>query len=127
MEQVRNEAPRAEDSFLGSRRMASSQDTEVTLGTGKMLVLFFGLVVVCAVFFGLGFSIGRNSAQSETSAGDPVISPAAANPAVRPSGAGSTSPTSSSSDRLTVYKSVAQNNANPQMETKDADRGSSSP
>ena len=44
--------------------MVSSQDTEVTLGTGKMLVLFFGLVVVCAVFFGLGFSIGRNSAKS---------------------------------------------------------------
>ena len=72
MEQVRKEAPRAEDSFLGSRRMASSQDTEVTLGTGKMLVLFFGLVVVCAVFFGLGFSIGRNSAKSETSSGDPI-------------------------------------------------------
>ena len=127
MEQVRKEAPRAEDSFLGSRRMASSQDTEVTLGTGKMLVLFFGLVVVCAVFFGLGFSIGRNSAKSETSAGDPIISPAAANPAVRPSGVRSTSPTSSSSDQLTFYKSVAQKNANPQMATKESESGSSTP
>ena len=105
--------------------MASSQDTEVTLGTGKMLVLFFGLVVVCAVFFGLGFSIGRNSAKSETSTGDPIISPAAANPAVRPSGVRSTSPTSSSSDQLTFYKSVAQKNANPQMATKESESGSS--
>ncbi len=83
--------------------MASSQDTEVTLGTGKMLVLFFGLVVVCAVFFGLGFSIGRNS------------------------GVRSTSPTSSSSDQLTFYKSVAQKNANPQMATKESESGSSTP
>jgi len=107
--------------------MASSQDTEVTLGTGKMLVLFFGLVVVCAVFFGLGFSIGRNSAKSETSSGDAIVSPAAANPAVRPSGVRSTSPTSSSSDQLTFYKSVAQKNANPQMATKESESGSSTP
>ena len=36
---------------------ATSQDTEITLGTGKMLALFFGLVAVCAVFFGMGFSL----------------------------------------------------------------------
>ena len=44
--------------------MAESQDTEITLGTGKLLGLFFGLVVVCAVFFGLGFSLGRNSVKT---------------------------------------------------------------
>ena len=44
--------------------MAESQDTEITLGTGKLLGLFFGLVVVCAIFFGLGFSLGRNSVKS---------------------------------------------------------------
>jgi len=36
-------------------------DTEITLGTGKMLILFFGLVLLCAVFFGMGFTMGRNS------------------------------------------------------------------
>ncbi len=41
--------------------MASSQDTEITLGTGKLLVLFFGLVAICAVFFGLGYTLGRKS------------------------------------------------------------------
>jgi len=40
---------------------ATSEDTEITLGTGKMLALFFGLVALCAVFFGFGFSLGRNS------------------------------------------------------------------
>ena len=40
---------------------ATTEDTEITLGVGKMLGLFFALVLVCAVFFGLGFSLGRNS------------------------------------------------------------------
>ncbi len=44
--------------------MAEGQDTEITLGTGRLLGLFFGLVIVCAVFFGLGFSMGRNSVKS---------------------------------------------------------------
>lgn len=44
--------------------MAETQDTEITLGTGRLLGLFFGLVIVCAVFFGLGFSLGRNSAKT---------------------------------------------------------------
>ena len=39
-----------------------SQDTEITLGTGKMLALFFSLVALCGLFFGLGFSLGRGSA-----------------------------------------------------------------
>lgn len=42
--------------------MPTAEDTEITLGTGKMLVLFFGLVALCAVFFATGFSLGRNSA-----------------------------------------------------------------
>jgi hypothetical protein len=33
--------------------MSKSEDTEITLGTGKMLGLFFGLVILCAVFFGM--------------------------------------------------------------------------
>lgn len=44
--------------------MSEGQDTEITLGTGKLLGLFFGLVIVCALFFALGFSMGRSSAKS---------------------------------------------------------------
>lgn len=44
--------------------MSDGQDTEITLGTGRLLGLFFGLVIVCALFFGLGFSMGRNSVKS---------------------------------------------------------------
>ena len=59
--------PAAEVRNLTSRYdMATSQDTEITLGTGKMLVLFFGLVALCAVFFGTGFSLGSSSVKPMT-------------------------------------------------------------
>jgi DedD protein len=42
----------------------NSEDTEITLGTGKMLALFFGLVILCATFFGMGYSLGRNTSKT---------------------------------------------------------------
>jgi len=59
---------------------ATSEDTEITLGTGKMLALFFGLVALCAVFFGFGFSLGKNSVlkpSAEASLPAPAPLPAA--------------------------------------------------
>lgn len=47
-----------------TERENQGYDTEITLGTGKMLALFFGLVILCAVFFGMGFSMGRSSVKA---------------------------------------------------------------
>ena len=44
--------------------MSQNEDTEITLGTGKMLGLFFGLVILCAVFFGMGYTMGRSAVRS---------------------------------------------------------------
>lgn len=41
--------------------MARSDDTEITLGTSKIVAIFFGLVALCAVFFALGFKLGKES------------------------------------------------------------------
>ena len=41
--------------------MSTNEDTEITLGTGKMLGLFFGLVILCAVFFGMGYKMGKST------------------------------------------------------------------
>jgi cell division septation protein DedD len=82
--------------------MANSQDTEITLGTGKMLALFFGLVALCAVFFGTGFSLGRSSVKPLT--GEMPATAAATNPATRPS---AIKPASAPSN-LTFYKAVEQ-------------------
>jgi DedD protein len=49
---------------ITSSHVDDANDTEITLGTGKMLGIFFGLVILCAVFFGMGFSMGRNSVRS---------------------------------------------------------------
>src|SRR6476646_9141858 len=94
--------------------MAASEDTEITLGTGKMLALFFGLVALCAVFFGMGFSLGKNSPRS---IGD---SPAtAASGSVRPTAVKATEPRPSSD--LTFYKAVEQKDANSELTAKTAD------
>ena len=45
-------------------RVEETNDTEITLGTGKMLALFFGLVILCAIFFGMGYSMGRSSVRT---------------------------------------------------------------
>src|SRR3954467_3473214 len=55
--------------------MAENQDTEVTLSTGKLLGFFFGMVVVCGIFFSLGYLVGKGSSQ----AGAPVMTDSAAN------------------------------------------------
>jgi DedD protein len=88
--------------------MASSQDTEITLGTGKLLVLFFGLVGICALFFALGYSLGRKSEPAITSAS------AAGLPQTVPGGS-KTNSGSATTPPMTFYKSVEQKDANPQL------------
>ncbi len=62
-------------------RLQPETDTEITLGTGKMLVLFFGLVILCALFFGMGFTMGKNSVRMapELLATPSGVRPSAAN------------------------------------------------
>ena len=95
--------------------MTSSQDTEITLGTGKLLVMFFGLVGICALFFALGYSLGRKA--------EPGISTASAAPA--PVTSSSNAKASGGSAPMTFYKAVEQKDANPQLtpsvDTKPAD------
>jgi DedD protein len=88
--------------------MNSSQDTEITLGTTKLLGLFFGLVALCAVFFALGYSLGRKS--------DAGLAPAAA-VSLR-SGTVTGKPTSAAAQPaqpMTFYKAVEQKDANAQL------------
>lgn len=49
---------------VSAAQLQKSEDTEITLGTGKMLTLFFALVILCATFFGMGYSLGRSSAKT---------------------------------------------------------------
>src|SRR5690349_21070013 len=61
--------------------MREVSDAEITLGTGRLMGLFLGLVLVCAVFFGLGFTLGHSSVKVS------AVSAAAASTTMVPSGA----------------------------------------
>jgi DedD protein len=90
-----------------------SHDTEITLGTGKMLGLFFSLVALCGLFFGLGFSLGRGSVrplptdQAQASPG----------PALRTS---ATKSSTQPAEGMTFYKAVEQKDPNAQLAASDA-------
>jgi DedD protein len=95
--------------------MASSQDTEITLGTAKLLGLFFGLVAICAVFFALGYTLGRKSESGL--AGAATLAPVPSN------GGKPVSSGAAPSAQMTFYKAVQQPNVNPQLTPASAVAG----
>jgi cell division septation protein DedD len=50
-----------------------ARDTEVIVSTGKMVGLFVVLVVICALFFGFGYSMGRGATVSATGGSSPAV------------------------------------------------------
>lgn len=41
----------------------AKRDTELTLSSGMLLAIFFGLVLLCGLCFGLGYTVGRRGTQ----------------------------------------------------------------
>jgi DedD protein len=92
-------------------------DTEITLGVGRLLVLFFGLVVLCGIFMGLGYSLGRNSAKA--AAGESPVTVASASGKPTPSSViKPPDSTSQSSTDLSFYKSVEQKEPDSNLQPK---------
>ena len=87
--------------------MDSTQDTEITLGTTKLLGLFFGLVMVCAVFFALGYTLGRKSDAGLITSPSTPLQTTASGP--KPAGSATNQPP------MTFYKAVEQKDANAQL------------
>jgi DedD protein len=102
--------------------MDSSQDTEITLGTAKLLGLFFGLVIVCAVFFALGYTLGRKSDTGLTAVGTLPPLQTSSN-GLKPAGSASPQP----APPMTFYKAVEQKDSNPQLTPAPADAASPNP
>jgi cell division septation protein DedD len=44
------------------------RDKELTLGSGSLLAMFFGLVLICGLFFGLGYAIGHRGSEESADA-----------------------------------------------------------
>ena len=95
-------------------------DTEITLGVGRLLVLFFGLVVLCGIFMGIGYSLGRNSPKAIS--GDSATAATSASGKPTPSSAiKPPDSTSQSSTDLSFYKSVEQKEPDSQLQSKAAE------
>jgi len=81
---------------------------ETTTSTGPLLFMFLSMVVLCAVFFGLGYSLGKTSAPATTLAAEPT--PAAGGGAAKPSplnvGDSGSAAQPAASGQLTFYDSV---------------------
>lgn len=97
----------------------SQQDTEITLGTGRMLALFFTFVLVCAVFFAIGFSLGRKtSVVSANALSSSVGVPATV---VRPSAVKTNaSPPAAQATDFSFYKSVASNTTDADLKPRES-------
>ena len=97
---------------------AKDKDTEITLGTGRMLAIFFAFVLVCAFFFAIGFSLGRRTTLAAVG-----ISPNASigTPAtiVRPSAVKNEAAQPKSND-FSFYKAVGQKNADAALASQDS-------
>jgi DedD protein len=87
--------------------MTSSTDTEITLGTGKLLFLFFFLVGICSLFFALGYSLGRKSDGITTASAASAPSSTAA---TKPAGGDS-----AQQQQVSSYKSIERKDANQEQ------------
>src|SRR5690349_10514549 len=91
-------------------QMQQETDTEITLGTGKMLVLFFGLVLLCALFFGMGFTMGKNSVRS---APELLATPSGARPSAADKSATQAAPLVQSAPTQSTGQTPGDNSAAP--------------
>jgi len=74
----------------------SRRDTELTLGSGALLGVFFGLAVVCGLSFGLGYSVGHHAGPP------PVITAPQPSPDQEPLTANGSIPKPSAADQVPI-------------------------
>jgi DedD protein len=102
----------------------AEQDTEITLGTGRMLAIFFAFVLVCAFFFSIGFSLGRRTASAGVF-GSPGMMAGAPATVVRPTAAKNNAALAApqaqpqSSNDFSFYKAVGEKNADAALKPAD--------
>jgi DedD protein len=136
------QAPEAIYRLRREGTMAATQDTEITLGTGRLLGLFFGLVVVCALFFGFGYTLGRGTSKQSGSIVSQDGTSVTTTSTVKPVGTGQPAASSSKASDcttsgtdcsnaaaassqtaqtkdMTFYKSVEQKDAPTQLENAE--------
>ena len=112
---------------MARTRTSDNEDTEITLGTGKLLGLFLLLAAVCGVFFSIGYSLGKSSAKEQAlndQAANTVAETTSVDNGKKPSAVVAVKAQAAPEDAaanpkpdgdLTFYKSVQQNQPNTQL------------
>ena len=76
------------DDDLQDLHDTGSREREISLGTTTILGIFFVLALLCAVFFGFGYSMGRRSAQPLAGTSDTAAASDSTNAKPSPSSTG---------------------------------------
>jgi len=116
----------------------ASEDTEITLGAGRLLGLFFLLAALCGVFFSIGYSLGKSTAREQALNDQPTQVLAASPPTTTTIGSSEEKPAaavtskpdtgppgqdqataSNPQSNLTFYKAVQQNGAHEEPAAKN--------
>src|SRR5437588_10845245 len=105
--------------------VADAESTEITLGTGKLLGLFLGLVVICAIFFSLGYAMGKNSGAVQPQMTEaPATLPYGAAPGPKPTAGTANLPAPSAT---TLRAEQATNDPPPSAEKTESAEPESAP
>jgi DedD protein len=72
------------DDDLQDLHDSRGQDREISLGTTTILGIFFALALLCAAFFGFGYSLGRRSAPPAASAAETTTTSSESNNISKP-------------------------------------------
>jgi len=112
------------------------EERDITIGPGKLLGLFFMLVVICGVFFAIGYSLGKTSAREQAlndkaplsaAISAPIVGdPSAPKPSAASQGKAETSsadqkPDVPSSPDLTFFNAVKRDDRNSPKDAKAAE------
>ena len=120
-----------------------TDESDITIGPGKLLGLFFMLVAVCGVFFAIGYSLGKTSAREQAVNDKTSLNASLAAPSVGDPGVGKPSAVISSQNEpqvaasdettaskpapgMTFYTAVKQSDRGPQSASTEASQPTSS-
>src|SRR6266849_4634801 len=97
----------AEETSRSGKDKDEAQDTEITLGTGKLLGIFFALVIICSEFFTMGNLLGRRHSaggKTEIVSSGPTSGSTAGKPSGRNSDANAQNSSANNADNSATSK-----------------------
>jgi DedD protein len=100
--------------------LRSSQDRELTLSTTSILGIFFGLVLLCGLFFAFGYNMGSHKTSSTTDTADTTSAPATPSANFNAFKPAAGSPAASSSSGEAAYPPAASTTSTTTTSTDHA-------